>query len=83
MSISDRWTEHEDSLSVELECGDFMEAVDLINQIAELAEAQNHHPDICLHGYRNLDVRLQTHDSGGLSPKDEKLAQAIDELLDE
>ena len=83
MSISDRWTEHEDSLSTELECGDFMTAVDLINQIANLAESHNHHPDICLRSYSKLEIKLQTHDSGGLSSKDEKLAVAIDGLLDE
>lgn len=80
MSISERWQQRDDSLVADIECDDFMAAVELINQIAELAEQQNHHPDVWLHGYKNLQIILQTHDEGGLSSKDEQLAQAIDEL---
>ena len=58
----------------------FMAAVRLINKIAEVAEAENHHPDLHLVGYRKLKVELSTHALGGLSENDFILAAKINEL---
>ena len=81
MPINERWKREKASLTTEIECSSFMEGVDLIKRIAECAESQNHHPDLFLHDYKYLQIRLQTHDSGGLTSKDERLAQSIDEIL--
>lgn len=59
----------------------FVEAVELINRIAELAEKDNHHPDIHLTSYKNLTIELSTHAVGGLSENDFILAAKIDRLL--
>ena len=59
---------------------DFLSAVGLIRKIAAKAEKLGHHPDLHLTGYRKLKIVLTTHDSGGLSPLDFKLAAAIDKL---
>jgi len=59
----------------------FMDAVDLIDRIAPIAEEEKHHPDIHLTQYRNLRIGLTTHDLGGLSEKDFYLAQKINDLL--
>ncbi|MBI3306272.1 MAG: 4a-hydroxytetrahydrobiopterin dehydratase [Candidatus Omnitrophica bacterium] len=56
----------------------FVAAVGLINRIADLAEADNHHPDIHLTGYRKLRIELSTHAIGGLSENDFILAAKID-----
>jgi 4a-hydroxytetrahydrobiopterin dehydratase len=48
--------------------------------VAELAEAENHHPDLHLEGYRNVTIEIWTHAIGGLSENDFILAAKIDEL---
>lgn len=59
---------------------DFVEALGLVNRIGDLAEAEGHHPDLHLTGYRNLRVELTTHALGGLSENDFILAAKINEL---
>ncbi len=58
----------------------FMSAVRLIDKIADLAESEDHHPDLHLTGYRKLKVELATHSIGGLSENDFILAAKIDQL---
>jgi 4a-hydroxytetrahydrobiopterin dehydratase len=59
---------------------DFMAAVHFINAVARAAEAEGHHPDLHLTGYRNLVIELSTHAIGGLSMNDFILAEKIDGL---
>jgi len=59
---------------------DFAAAMELLQQIAELAEAQDHHPDLHLTGYRNVSVELTTHAIKGLSENDFIMAAKIDAL---
>jgi 4a-hydroxytetrahydrobiopterin dehydratase len=61
---------------------DFMTAVIFLNQIAELAESEGHHPDLHLVGYRSLIVELTTHAIGGLSENDFITAAKIALLAD-
>jgi 4a-hydroxytetrahydrobiopterin dehydratase len=56
---------------------DFMEGIRFINRIARLAEGMNHHPDIDIR-YNKIKLALTTHDEGGLTMKDFKLAAKID-----
>ncbi|MFG0263890.1 MAG: 4a-hydroxytetrahydrobiopterin dehydratase [Rhodopirellula sp. JB055] len=65
----------------ELNTGDFQTAVRHLNAIAELAEAEQHHPDLHLTGYRHLRVVLTTHAIGGLSENDFVMAARIDQVL--
>lgn len=62
-------------------CRNFLDAVGLIQKIAPIAEADDHHPDIHLTGYRQLTIELSTHAIGGLSENDFILAAKIDQLL--
>lgn len=64
-----------------LKCNDFMDAVQLIQRIAPIAEAEDHHPDLHLTGYRRLTIELSTHAIGGLSENDFILAAKIDQLV--
>jgi 4a-hydroxytetrahydrobiopterin dehydratase len=57
----------------------FMPGVQLVNRIAELAEAEGHHPDLVLR-YGSLMVHLWTHVAGGLTENDFILAAKIDQL---
>ena len=79
--ISSNWklSENNDLLSRRFELSNYLEALDIVNKIGELAENQQHHPDINL-GWGYVEVYLSTHDIGGISDKDITLAQAIDKL---
>jgi 4a-hydroxytetrahydrobiopterin dehydratase len=61
-------------------CKDFLDAVNLIQRIAPIAEAEDHHPDLHLTSYRKLTIELSTHAIGGLSENDFILAAKIDQL---
>lgn len=58
----------------------FMAAVELIHRIAEVAEQEDHHPDMHLTGYRKLLIELSTHAIQGLSENDFILASKIEAL---
>jgi 4a-hydroxytetrahydrobiopterin dehydratase len=59
---------------------DFMAGIDFFKRVADLAEAEGHHPDLHLTGYRNVAIEIFTHAIGGLSENDFILAAKIDEL---
>ncbi len=62
-----------------LRFADFREAMRFVNAMAELAEAEGHHPDFCVH-FSTVDVTLWTHAVGGLSENDFILAAKLDAL---
>lgn len=72
-------SENKDLLSRRFELNNFLEALELVNKIGELAEAEQHHPDINF-GWGYVEIYLSTHDIGGISEKDIILAQEIDKL---
>ena len=55
----------------------FSEAWGFMARVALLAESQDHHPE-WFNVYNKVDITLSTHDCGGLSARDVKLAKAID-----
>jgi 4a-hydroxytetrahydrobiopterin dehydratase len=59
--------------------GDFIHGINFINQVAKFAEALNHHPDIDIR-YNKVKLTLTTHDEGGLTIKDFKLARRISQI---
>jgi 4a-hydroxytetrahydrobiopterin dehydratase len=58
----------------------FVAGMSFFEKVAELAEAEQHHPDLHLWGYKNLWIEIWTHAIGGLSENDFILAAKIDEL---
>ena len=62
--------------------GSFPEAIQVVNRIAEIAERDDHHPDIDIR-WRTLIFRCTTHCSGGISALDLSLASKIDQVLSE
>ena len=50
-----------------------------VNRVADLAEVEDHHPDIFIH-YREVTLTLWTHAAGGLTERDFKLAADIDRV---
>jgi 4a-hydroxytetrahydrobiopterin dehydratase len=59
---------------------DFMAAIAFFERVAEIAEHEDHHPDLHLVGYRNVHIEIWTHAVGGLTENDFILAAKIDQL---
>jgi 4a-hydroxytetrahydrobiopterin dehydratase len=78
---ADSSTGGEDAIVRELQLADFAAAIALVDRVAQVAEAANHHPDILVHGWNKLRLTLSTHSQGGLTDADFALARELDELL--
>jgi 4a-hydroxytetrahydrobiopterin dehydratase len=74
------WELREGQLHRELRFASFIEAFGFMTQVALIAQAMDHHP-AWLNVYDRLVIDLWTHDAGGLTVLDIKLAREIDELL--
>lgn len=77
--MENNWQIIDGKLQKNLEFPDFVSAIAFINKVADLAEAQNHHPDISIH-YNKVSLELWTHTEGKVSEKDYKLAIDIDKI---
>jgi 4a-hydroxytetrahydrobiopterin dehydratase len=59
---------------------DFLVGLDFFQRVGQLAEEEDHHPDLHLVGYRNVAIEIWTHAVGGLTENDFILAAKIDQL---
>jgi 4a-hydroxytetrahydrobiopterin dehydratase len=73
------WEIKEGKLTRAFTFDDFMGAVGFVNRIAPVAESQGHHPDLLV-SWGRVVVELTSHDAGGLTAKDFKLASVIDTI---
>ena len=73
------WRMDETSRHTQWKFKDFAQAMAFMNAVAEVAERMNHHPE-WTNVYNRVNVRLTTHDAGGLTQLDFDLAQAMDAL---
>ena len=78
-SLNSNWKLVGNKIQREFIFKDFLSAFNFIKKLADLAENSNHHPDI-YNSYNKVIISLTTHDLGGLSKKDFKLAMEIDNL---
>lgn len=60
---------------------EFMDAIDFCNDLAEIAEEAQHHPEIVIRHSR-VTLKLTTEEVGGVTDLDLELAQRLDNLLD-
>jgi 4a-hydroxytetrahydrobiopterin dehydratase len=74
------WTERGGALEREFRFADFAEALAFVNRVGELAEAENHHPDIAIH-WNRVTLRWWTHVKNAITERDAELAQKTNELL--
>lgn len=74
------WTLDGEHLKRSFAFADFNQAWGFMARVALLAEAQDHHPE-WFNVWNRVDIALTTHDAGGLSARDVRLAQAINALL--
>jgi 4a-hydroxytetrahydrobiopterin dehydratase len=77
-----QWRPGDDGRSIRREwrVKDFATALDFFARVGQVAETEDHHPDLHLTGYRNVAIELSTHAVGGLTENDFILAAKIDRL---
>jgi pterin-4a-carbinolamine dehydratase len=74
------WNEVDGKLEREFELDSFEDAIGFVNRVAELAETENHHPDIEIH-YKTVVLRWWTHTAGGVTERDRELAERSSTLV--
>ena len=79
MTDTDSWSETEGALERTFTFENFREALRFVNDVGELAEAENHHPDIAIH-YNKVTLRWWTHTAGGITDRDRDLAEKTSAL---
>jgi 4a-hydroxytetrahydrobiopterin dehydratase len=81
MDIPDGWSLSDDGNALErgFRFKDFSEAFGFLTRVAMHAEKVDHHPEFT-NVWNKVDFRLTTHDTGGVTERDVKLAEAINGL---
>jgi len=79
VSVPEGWSEVDNALEREFRFDDFVQAIAFVNRVAELAESENHHPDIAV-SYSCVTLRWSTHSAGGITDRDRDLAVRSTEL---
>jgi 4a-hydroxytetrahydrobiopterin dehydratase len=75
------WRRDDDRIVRTVELASFAQAIQVVNRVAEIAENDDHHPDIDIR-WRTLTFVLSTHSAGGLTAKDTALATEIDAVIE-
>jgi len=75
------WTLTNGEIRRRIDFKDFLTAMAFVNHVADLAEAAQHHPDIDIR-WNKVTLALVTHDEGGITEKDTRLAKEISALVD-
>lgn len=75
------WDYENKCISRSFDFDEFVEGIDFVNDVAEIAEEASHHPDIDIRGARVL-CSLTTHDKNGVTELDIEIAARIDTLVD-
>jgi 4a-hydroxytetrahydrobiopterin dehydratase len=76
------WNKSGGLIRRQFEFADFKQAMAFVNQVAEAAERANHHPDIVIN-YNKVTMSLTSHDSGGVTHRDIRLAGEINRIFGE
>jgi 4a-hydroxytetrahydrobiopterin dehydratase len=74
------WSQQGKAIVRQFEFADFKAAMDFVVKVAEAAEGANHHPDITIN-YNKVTLLLTSHDSGGVTDRDARMAGTINELV--
>ena len=75
------WEYKDDAIHTSFQFENFKECFSVMVRIAFEAEAQQHHPD-WTNVYNELQISLSTHDAGGVTEKDFRLARSIENIID-
>ena len=72
------WSRKGDALSKTYSFARFADGIRFVQQVAEIADTMDHHPDIDIR-YTKLTFSLSTHDAGGITQRDLDLATSIEQ----
>ena len=75
------WEYEKKAITRTVEFEEFMDAIDFVNDLAEIAEEAQHYPHITIR-HTKVTIRLTTDDEGGVTDVDIELAQRVDNLAD-
>ncbi len=73
------WNRQGEGIQRLFQFDNFVHAMEFVNKIADAAEAANHHPDIVIN-YNKVTLVLVSHDSGGVTQRDIRMAGKINEI---
>ena len=73
------WKQNGQAIQRVFEFPDFKAAMQFVNKIADAAEQANHHPDIDIR-YNKVTLGLVSHDSGGVTERDVRMAEKINQI---
>ncbi len=75
--LPEGWTREGDEIVRIYEFDDYLRGVNFAQMVGEIAEAQFHHPEMIVR-YAELEIRLTSHEEGGITDKDVEMAELIE-----
>ena len=75
--LPDEWTQEGDEIVRQYGFSDYLRGVNFAQMVGEIAEAQFHHPEIIIR-YEEVEIRLTSHEEGGITDKDTEMASLIE-----
>ncbi len=82
LSETEGWKREGNFIKRTFQFPSFKEAIEFINMVAALAEQEDHHPDL-YNVWRKVELKFTTHDEGGLTQRDFRMAAKVNELKHE
>ena len=76
----DGWSEQNNAIHKTIKFDSYMDGINFVNQLAEVAETHNHHPDLMV-GWCRVDVTFTSHDQGGVPNQCISMAKAVESIL--
>jgi len=76
--VPEGWERDRDEIVRTYEFDDYLDGATFLGELAEIAEAENHHPEMILR-WGEVEVRFTTHDAGGITEKDLRMAELCDD----
>ncbi|QIB75426.1 4a-hydroxytetrahydrobiopterin dehydratase [Halogeometricum borinquense] len=76
--LPDEWGRDGDEITKTYEFDDYLKGIEFVTKVGEVAEEEFHHPEIIV-GYKTVEVRLTSHEEGGITEKDIRLADLFDD----
>ncbi|MDP6339764.1 MAG: 4a-hydroxytetrahydrobiopterin dehydratase [Candidatus Marinimicrobia bacterium] len=80
LASMDRWTYSNNEIYKDISFQSYMAGIGFVNQLAEIAEAKNHHPGLTV-GWCNVGVTFTSHDQGGMTSECIAMAKTVNVIL--
>ncbi|THE64571.1 4a-hydroxytetrahydrobiopterin dehydratase [Salinadaptatus halalkaliphilus] len=80
--LPETWARDDDEIVRTYEFDDYLHGVNFAQMVGEIAESQFHHPEIII-GYKEVEIRLTSHEAGGITDDDTEMAELIESEREE